>query len=155
MGTKHTVLIDEDNIVYATSPCQIVEVVDEEKQTITKYFQPSLNLDDESKQLGCKLLIVDEDDFPTDEDIFDCEFDFGQSDVKKKFKPHQKHKDWKLTNKIRHDRQKAFEIGDKYQLPHLWNTLTEQQKEDYNEWRQSWLDSPQTKKEPIKPEWMA
>lgn len=54
---------------------------------------------------------------------------------------------------IRRERKNEFQIFDKYQLPFLQETLTEAQKLEYEEWRETWLNAPETKKRPGRPVW--
>jgi hypothetical protein len=54
---------------------------------------------------------------------------------------------------IRLHRKEKFDLYDKYQLILLWGELTEQQKTDYETWREDWLNAPQALTEPIDLEW--
>ena len=141
------ILIDKENEVYAYAPCH--EVVKDKK----KAFIHSLMLDEESRALGCKMVIIDETQIPEHE-LGDCYYDFEEQDFTKKLKYSQKKAKWREIENLRFLRAQAFEIGDKYQLPHLWNSLTEQQQNEYNEWRQAWLDVTETKAIPEQPTWM-
>ncbi len=54
---------------------------------------------------------------------------------------------------LRGKRTTEFSLFDKYQLPLLWADLTEAQQTEYTEWRTSWLNAPETKIQPERPEW--
>jgi len=145
---KHTVMIDKENMVYAYAECHINknEIGQEE-------FLPSLVLNVEAKEMGCKMLIVDESDIPEELELWQCEFDFEEPDVTKKLKYSPKKVDFVELSVLRDNRNKAFEAGDKYQLPALQTNLTTEQVQDYSTWRQKWLDAPETRVEPVKPLW--
>jgi len=145
---KHTVMIDRENIVYAYSPCHINknEIGQEE-------FLPSLVLNDEAKEMGCKMLVVDESDIPEELELWQCEFDLEEPDIKKKLKYSPKKVDFVELSVLRDNRNKAFKVGDKYQLPALQTKLTTEQVQEYSTWRQKWLDAPKTRVEPVKPLW--
>ncbi len=54
---------------------------------------------------------------------------------------------------LRKNRKSEFILFDKYQLPLLWAELTEGQKTEYTQWRSSWLNVPETRIPPERPEW--
>lgn len=54
---------------------------------------------------------------------------------------------------LRGTRVSEFSIFDKYQLPLLWDELTEDQQAEYTEWRTAWLNAPSTGVQPDRPEW--
>jgi hypothetical protein len=147
MGLKYTVLIDKDNIVYAISACH--KVKDDEGN---EAFLPSLALDEESVNLRCKLVIVDEQDLPTSEEIFDCYYDFTESEKSKKFKEHKEHKEWRVKSDIRAMRHQELFKTDYLAVATF---LTDEQKKEYNSWKKQWLDAPETLKVPFAPpEWI-
>lgn len=57
-------------------------------------------------------------------------------------------------DRIRDEREHAFQLIDKYQLVLLYNSLTEEQKEELAAYRQGWLDAPETRTSPTAPLWM-
>lgn len=54
---------------------------------------------------------------------------------------------------LRVRRSLEFSRFDKYQLPMLWESLTQYQKDEYSDWRYSWLDAPDTGIGPARPDW--
>ncbi len=54
---------------------------------------------------------------------------------------------------LRGKRASEFSQFDKYQLPLLWANLTESQQTEYTEWRNAWLNAPETKIQPERPVW--
>jgi len=147
MGIKYSVLLDRYNVVHATSPCH--EVKDDEGKD---GFLPSLILDKEAMFLGCKLVIVDEDDLPTEEDVVDCSFDFEEKDRTKKFKSNQVHKEWRVKSDIRVMRQQELLKSDYLSAAAF---LNDAQKQEYETWKKQWLDAPETLDPPNSPsEWI-
>lgn len=59
-----------------------------------------------------------------------------------------------LEERIRNEREKAFALIDKYQLPLLYAELTYEQKEELASYRKSWLEAPQTRITPESLDWM-
>lgn len=60
----------------------------------------------------------------------------------------------KRVEEIRQKREQAFEMIDKYQLILYYNSLTEEEKVALKEYRQAWLDAPETGVIPDKLAWM-
>lgn len=54
---------------------------------------------------------------------------------------------------IRAKRQEEFALFDKYQLTLLWNSLTQQQQQEYADWRNAWLNATVTKIIPNRLDW--
>lgn len=147
---KITLLLDKENVVYAYSKCH--EIKNEETNEIQ--FIPSLILNDEARNLGCKMVIIDESQIPLDIEMGYCFFDFDETDLTKKLKLSQAKLDWMETENIRAERKIEFDVGDKYQLPYLKALLTEDQLNEYETWRSAWLKAPETKIKPTRPSWL-
>lgn len=59
----------------------------------------------------------------------------------------------KLIAKLRYQREiECFNIVNRGEV--WYNTLTQEQKEELNEWYQAWLNVTDTKRIPVKPEWL-
>ena len=141
-------LLDCENEVYAYSLCHENKCKDG-----TIEYIPSLILDDESRQLGCKMVIIDETQLP-DCEVGDCYFDFKEKNLKKKLKYSKAKEEWRELENLRWLRTEAFKIGDKYQMPLVYDNLSEEQKQEYTDWRKAWLDVTEIKVIPEMPEWM-
>ena len=54
---------------------------------------------------------------------------------------------------LRTKRSSEFTLFDKYQLPLPWESLSQEQKDQYVSWRDAWLSAPESGTEPQRPEW--
>jgi hypothetical protein len=150
MGKKISAIINNDNEIFAYSPCH--ENIDAKSGKVT--YRHSIGVTPIQEKMGYRLLMIDEDDLPSDLDLGYAYYDDTEVDEKKKWKFSQNKKDREELSIIRDERNNAFAIGDKYQLPFLYNNLTEKQKKDYEKWRNDWLDATETKVMPELLDWM-
>ncbi|MPW26395.1 hypothetical protein GC105_11405 [Alkalibaculum sp. M08DMB] len=140
---KICLLIDSDNQIYAYAPCHVLE------EDGVEYHSPSLIVDGESQQLGCRMVMIDEEDIPNyyDLELWQCRWVEGNLEY-----CHEK-VEFVEMSVLRDERNKAFAIGDKYQNFILWESLTEEQRQEYRNWREAWLNVTDNKVKPEKPIW--
>lgn len=153
---KYSALLDRENVVYAVAECHMIQVnvqEDEEQEPIYEtVYAPSLVLEDETRDMGCKLVIFDDTQIPQDIDIFDCRFDFDEALPEKKFKQNPKHVGWRARTNIRMFRDEELVNTD---FLAFTPSITEEKRQEYNEWKQRWLDAPDTLQPPLDtPEWI-
>jgi len=129
--TKLCLAIDDDNGIYAW--CEPYIIDGEIKASV--------------QAPGKDPVIVSKEDIPKDVDLGDCVY----IDGKVVYSPERAEQ--RLLADLRAQRQEEFAKYDKYQLPYVQATLTEEQIQEYNEWRQAWLDVTVTKVIPKKPLW--
>lgn len=67
----------------------------------------------------------------------------------------QARKDQFELDNLRAERTMEFNKYDKYQLPYVQSSLTTEQIQEYNEWRNAWLDVTITKEIPLRPIWFS
>jgi hypothetical protein len=130
--TKLCLVLDTKNNIYAWAEPYIVD----------DKIRASIGAPD-----GTDPIIISKSDIPQDLDLGDCKYIDGQI----VYSP-ERVEERELAN-LRSEREQEFLKYDKYQLPYLQATLTEEQIQEYNEWRQAWLDVTETKIVPDKPEW--
>ena len=129
--TKLCLAIDDDNGIYAW--CEPYIVDSEIKASV--------------QAPGKDPVIISKEDIPKDVDLGDCVY----IDGKVVYSPERAEQ--RILADLRAQRQEEFAKYDKYQLPYVQATLTEEQIQEYNEWRQAWLDVTVTKVIPKKPLW--
>ena len=130
--TKLCLVIDQENNIYAWA----------EPYLIDGEIKPSIGAPD-----GTDPIIISKSDIPQGVDLADCKYIDGQV----VYSP-ERAEERELAN-LRSEREQEFAKYDKYQLPYVQATLTEEQIQEYNEWRQAWLDVTETKVKPERPEW--
>ena len=130
--TKLCLVIDDKNNIYAWA----------EPYLIDGEIKPSIGAPD-----GTDLIIISKSNIPQGVSLSDCKYIDGQI----VYSP-ERVEEKELAN-LRSEREQEFAKYDKYQLPYVQATLTEEQIQEYNEWRQAWLDVTETKVKPERPEW--
>ena len=130
--TKLCLAIDSENNIYAWAHPYIVD----------GEIKPSISSPEQEEPI-----IISIEDIPGNINLADCRFIDGEI----VYSPERVEQ--RLIEELRTQRQEEFAKYDKYQLPYLQATLTEEQIQEYNEWRQAWLDVTETKVKPERPEW--
>jgi hypothetical protein len=146
---KITLLLNKDNQVYASANChkRVDDITGEE------YYTPSLVLDPytdaDAIADGHNIVIIDRSDIPEGVELWQCHYVNGRVEYC------AERVELILLSKLRSERQSLFDKYDKYQLPYVQSTLTEEQVQEYTAWRQAWLDVTETRIKPERPEWFS
>lgn len=130
--TKLCLVLDNENNIYAWA----------EPYIMGDKIKPSIGAPD-----GTDPIIISKSDIPQGVSLSDCRYIDGQI----VYSP-ERVEERELAD-LRSEREQEFAKYDKYQLPYVQATLTEEQVQEYNEWRQAWLDVTETKSVPVKPRW--
>jgi hypothetical protein len=138
--TKKQVTFDESRICF---------VVDEQ-DNIYAWAEPYL-IDGEVKpSIGSpnrEPIIIQKHEIPDGVDLGNCKYINGEV----VYSPERAEE--RMLANLRSEREQEFAKYDKYQLPYVQATLTEEQIQEYDEWRRTWLDITETKVKPERPEW--
>lgn len=129
--TKLCLVIDDKNNIYAWA----------EPYLIDGEVKPSIGSPNREP------IIIQKHEIPDGVDLGNCKYINGEV----VYSP-ERAEERELAN-LRSEREQEFAKYDKYQLPYLQATLTNEQIQEYNQWRQAWLDVTITKTIPDKPEW--
>lgn len=122
----------------------------DEKLNIIAWMEPYLTEDQIKPSIGSPdmdPIIINKSDVPEGVDLADCRYISGEVVYS------EERVEERLLNDLRAQRAQEFEKYDKYQLLYLQSGMTDQQIQEYNEWRQAWLDVTETKIIPDKPDW--
>jgi len=130
--TKLCLVLDGQTNIYAWAEPYIID----------GEIKPSIGAPD-----GTDPIIISKSDIPQGVSLSDCRYVGGQIVYSPKRVEERELAD------LRSEREQEFAKYDKYQLPYVQATLTNEQTQEYNEWRQAWLDVTETKIVPDKPEW--
>lgn len=120
------------------------------KRNIIAWMEPYLIEDQIKPSIGSPdmdPIIINKSDIPEGVDLADCRYISGEVVYS------EERVEERELNNLRAQRAQEFEKYDKYQLPYLQSGMTDQQIQEYNEWRQAWLDAPETKSIPETPAW--
>lgn len=130
--TRLCLALDAQNNIYAWAEPYIID----------GEIKPSIGAPD-----GTDPIIISKSDIPQGVSLSDCKYIGGQI----VYSPERAEE--RMLADLRSEREQEFAKYDKYQLPYVQATLTEEQIQEYNEWRQAWLDVTETKVKPERPEW--
>lgn len=114
-----------------------------EENEIIAWTDPIMDNDEYIPSLEGGIIV----DTPIDVDLGDCIYVDGEII----FSPDRQRK--RQIAEIRMMRRKEFAKFDKYQLPYIQAEMTLDQIREYTEWRQAWLDAPETLVIPERPDW--
>ena len=133
---KLCIILNDDKSVFAWSEPYVVD--GEYIPSITKEHEDGTPY---------KTYIIDKSSIPQGVKMEDCKYIDGQLVLCQELVNERE-----LSN-LRSERAQELSKYDKFQLPYLQSNMSEKQLQEYDTWRQAWLDVTETRIKPKKPDW--